>query len=140
MNDRFKFRFWAKPHEPTKTEGYYVDDADYMVMTPYGKVQIEYYCDNGYAGYIDSFEQDEIIVEQCTGLKDKNGKLIYEGDICIPAKDMADNYGEIYRAESGTYSIKGKMKNGMEYDFGIYWHISDYEVVGNIHENEELLK
>ena len=78
--------------------------------------------------------------EQCTDLKDKNGNLIYEGDICIPAKDMADKAGEVYRAESGAYFIKGRMKSGMEYDFGIYWHHYMYEVIGNIHENPELLE
>lgn len=46
---------------------------------------------------------------------------------------MADKAGEVYRAESGAYFIKGKMKSGMEYDFGIYWHHFMYEIIGNIH-------
>ena len=123
MNDRFKFRVWDK-----ERKCFFNDDE--VVIYP-----------NGEESFFNAdYDFTECVVEQCTGLKDKNGKLIYEGDICIPAKDMADNYGEIYRAESGTYFIKGKMKNGMEYDFGIYWHISDYEVVGNINENDELLR
>lgn len=50
MNDRFKFRVWAKPHEQTQTEGYYVDDADFMALFPDGYVEIDYYVDDGYAG------------------------------------------------------------------------------------------
>lgn len=53
---------------------------------------------------------------------------------------MADKAGEVYRAESGAYFIKGRMKSGMKYDFGIYWHHYMYEIIGNIHENKDLLK
>lgn len=154
MNDRFKFRVWAKPHEPTKTEGYYVDDADYMVMTPDGEVQIEYYCDNGYDGYTESFEQDEIIIEQCTGLKDKNGKLIFEKDIVKITDKSSRKEPFIGVVEyTNTASFEANCN-------GFYMHlhnpktpenvsmvekmfctsIREIEVVGNIHNNHELLE
>lgn len=116
MNDRLKFRVWNDMQKCYSQDDHYIDEDGQLNTS--GKY----------------------IVEQCTGLKDKNGKLIYEGDICIPAKDMVDIAGEIYRAESGAYFIKGKMKSGMEYDFGIYWHHYMYEVIGNIHENADLLE
>lgn len=93
-----------------------------------------------YEVFEDWYQMPADFIDQCTGLKDKNDRLIYEGDICIPAKDMADKAGEVYRAESGAYFIKGIMKSGMEYDFGIYYHHYMYEVIGNIHENPELLE
>ena len=137
MEDRFKFRVWAKPHEPTKTEGYYVDDADYMVMTPDGEVQIEYYCDNGYDGYIESFEQDEVIIEQCTGLKDKNGKLIYEGDIfeadVLNSFDGDELIGKRIRGQVAYYT------DGTCFTFARYtpFELGQIEVIGNIHEDED---
>lgn len=127
MQDRFKFRVWAKPHEPTNTEGYYVDDADYMVMTHDGEVQIEYYCDNGYDGYIESFEQDEIIVEQCTGLKDKNGKLIYEGD-WLKTKDGYYCYVVWFE---GFWWVKSLPSEAMDFEHSEFY--GECEVVGNIH-------
>lgn len=120
MNDRFKFRAWD------------IEEQKYREVIALGQ-------DRSFLLNIGHVRNDTQIFEQCTGLKDKNGKLIYEGDICIPAEDMADKAGEVYRAESGTYSIKGKMKSGMEYDFGIYWHYFMYEIIGNIHENADLL-
>lgn len=117
--DRFKFRVFSK-----STQKLMIPDI------------FDYWSDS----FGEIVEDKDNIVEQCTGLKDKNGKLIYEGDICIPAKDMADKAGEVYRAKSGAYFIKGRMKSGMEYDFGIYWHHYMYEIIGNIHENPELLE
>ena len=122
MNKRFKFRAWF--------EGRYIYKSlcDSNVYTEDDKC----ICLANSIPYLSW--------EQCTCLKDKNGKLIYEGDICIPAKDMADRAGEVYRAESGAYFIKGRMKSGMEYDFGIYWHHYMYEIIGNIHKNADLLE
>lgn len=142
MNDRLKWRMWS-----TNAGRYFDETNDAMLENVFEcmKQQICYDCQNPvfrkiYDRIAYNHIADGMVFEQCTGLKDKNGNLIYEGDICIPAEDMADKAGEVYRAESGAYFIKGRMKNGMEYDFGIYWHHYMYEVIGNIHENGDLLK
>ena len=62
-NDRFKFRVWDK-----------IDSQ---------------YCPASVFCVSDMQESDDsIVIEQCTGLKDQTGKLIYEGDIC---KDSIGN-------------------------------------------------
>lgn len=77
-------------------------------------------------------------IMQYTGLKDKNGKEIYEGDII---KYSHKAVGEIKRVVSykyGMYGIEGKMKE-THIPFANILQ-SEYEVIGNIYENPELLE
>ena len=83
----------------------------------------------------DSFEIEggfeSTVIEQFTGLLDKNGKEIYEGDIvrCF------DNSGEkVYDREVDFYGFRQEIW-GEEYDGN-----TRVEVIGNIHENPELWK
>lgn len=80
------------------------------------------------------------ILMQYTGLKDKNGVEIYEGDIGKYPYDEGLNwfveytYGE-YMLTSGERRI-GDMNC---YDDPEYMNWEDFEVIGNIHENPELI-
>lgn len=87
---------------------------------------------------------DEVIQEtigQYTGLTDKNGKRIFEGDVCKNTKT-----GEIVSVQwhgtmAGYVWSKRKENNQHIFDFGELFRAYDkYEVVGNIHDNPELLK
>lgn len=69
MNDRFKFRAW------NKAENMYHYNAECAYDSMGGTPPL---MDDSFAGVLCN---DDYVVEQCTGLKDKNGKLIYEGDI-----------------------------------------------------------
>lgn len=79
-------------------------------------------------------EQKNFIVEQYTGLKDKNGEEIYEGDI------ISNHNGKLatvfYDEASSAYRFK--WLDVPVSDF-LYWFNVD-RVIGNIHENPELLK
>jgi uncharacterized phage protein (TIGR01671 family) len=91
---------------------------------------------------------DAIILEtigQFTGLTDKNGKKIFEGDIGrYKQTDGAKRNGKpiictgfvIYNAKTASYAVESKDEVGCEY-FD-YFPIKDFEVIGNIHDNQEL--
>lgn len=73
-------------------------------------------------------EIKKYIIEQYTGLKDKNGKEIYEGDIVM--------FGYKYIVE---YNECGYFPFIDEYHYFNY-KPRDCEIIGNIHENSELLQ
>ena len=85
---------------------------------------------------------DPSTVGQYTGLTDKNGKKIFEGDIIkIPDDydEFGHNAGEIYEVYfcCGGFRLKPKYSQARG-----YWLEDDrtVEVIGNIHDNPELLK
>lgn len=87
--------------------------------------------------YIDFTKVDPKTVGQYTNLKDKNGKEIYEGDILkVKFDDVPINLYVKY--DMGEYLL---VKEG-EWEDSLYacmW-FHEVEVVGNIYENEDLLK
>lgn len=147
MSREIKFRAWDGKQMLTEENfGFVVSDYDSIIkLDEYGWTEHGVDC-----------------VEQYTGLKDKNGKEIYEGDIVNLAyykkshgkKRWVKNYPHkdinVVEFEDGYF----KFSNTDKYGIGSELVFSDYgewsgrdceykyeaEVIGNIHENPELLE
>jgi hypothetical protein len=135
MQDRFRFRVWNKRNkEMIYNAEIAYDGMNYNTSWQIGKNTNDGWVDCfGY--YLDYPEDYEVM--QCTGLKDKNGKLIYEGDI----------------VRIGNGSINGSViENKRKIEWGINsWNVPSWvidkpdfshyvEIIGNIYDNPERLE
>lgn len=119
MNDRFKFRVWNN-----KMQKFHI------VFSMHGIVNDTL---EGYA------KDDNFVLEQCTGLKDKNGKLIYEGDILKSIYSEIMQYRIYWEGRGYRMRVYGS-DNKIVDDCPIFTNAADVlEVIGNIHENADLL-
>ena len=160
MQDRFKFNAVVSSYydidTPTNYEEhepqFYLSDVDvfcnqeigidYDVLFNTVKQQVKNLSEKEIGQIMQHFEDNSNSPEcdfvtirpdkilQCTGLKDKNGKLIYEGDIlncsCLPG------YSDIYTCtfNNGSFLIGGLLISNT--------HLKS-EVIGNIYQDSHLL-
>ncbi len=130
MNNReIKFRIWDKIGKVYRGNLY-----KYLINADTGELEVWSFSDL-YDEWYNTHEGDEhLVVQQYTGLKDKNGKEIYEGDIIS---------GEFYDTEyhhSETIKAQVVFNNGA-FNIAIReWHKPSLEIIGNIFENPELIK
>lgn len=118
------------------------NDDERFPMTMIGHVICSRNKHNGeinFDGYA-LLEVDISSVGQYTGMKDKNGKKIFEGDICRNTR--TDEIVSVkWHGTMAGYVWSKRKENSHLCDFGELFRAYDkYEVVGNIHDNTELLR
>ena len=129
-----KFKAWIKT-EKRMIETNDLLDIDYeneVVTTQ------QVYFENGLPDDrdLDNFVFEEIELMQSTDMVDRDGKIIFEGDVVKMAKDVYSEptYYEVVRHRGGAYRLDSK-QHGCE----LWIRHADCVVVGNIYENKELL-
>ncbi len=123
MQDRFKYRFFDvenKKMYDVKNICFVGEPTVTVDFKPVIKKQI-------YKGYL----------IQCTGLKDKNGKLIYQEDI---VRDTSTQTVYKVSHKKCAFYLENEEYIGYFHELSQCFSISRLEVIGNIYENSELLK
>lgn len=87
----------------------------------------------------ESYEVDPKTVGQYTGQKDKNGEELYDGDICNCREYECCGKIEWSEDEAGFYFCVF-YEDGMFEEEQLYDYVSELEIIGNIHDNPELLE
>lgn len=142
MNNReIKFRIWDKIGKVYRGNLY-----KYLINADTGELEVWAFSDI-YDEWYNTHEDDEhLVVQQYTGLKDKNGKEIYEGDIVTfkPKSSKGPFWVIRYDSEHTMYVAKQNdwyVRLDCETDLPLPLKIEEtIRVVGNVFENPELIK
>lgn len=128
MKDRFRFRAWNTCTKIMKEVSQIsFDDKQIAEYAPKDKISVHL-----------NF-QPHFILMQCTGLRARNGKLIYEGDIVKFSSIYGYGIFEIkWSDELGSFGYEDKETDFCELG-RLYQEAAYVEILGNIYENPELL-
>lgn len=119
MMDRFKFRVW---------------DKVFNLYWPYEDIKGNI----AWLLFPDNDNINNVEIEQCTGIKDNNGKLVFEGDVVFV---NGEKWRVIWSDEDCAFFFSNLKEEYYQPIFpDLHMMTDDFKVVGDIHKNPELLK
>ena len=151
MNDRFIKKLWH-----TNRKIFLKEFSILQTINSDGNVEHTYFEYNHKTQNLERLSSCQIKEIDCTGLKDKNGKLIFEGDVAkaLSKPDREGCFSEwlgvtVYNTENCQFQFKvekykfmgeGSLNTYPCHHYIDFIEIDNIEIVGNIYENEDLLK
>lgn len=148
MSREIKFRAWDGQEMYYEANGYDVGITNLNTITKVIEYAYPIQVSEDGDAELRLGRAEDVVLMQLTGLTDKKGKEIYEGDILeiqtpfSPQRYYVDYYNGAYRSQDPNAE-----KDDFKGEIG-YWHgdvlekedVWDVEVIGNKFENKEMLK
>ncbi|EOZ3898787.1 YopX family protein [Campylobacter coli] len=148
----FDFRIWDNIEKKyVKTpHGLYIENTEHNDASSYSRIignyeQRSFYIDYPFNDRNNEYYDNEgsLLIELFTGLYDKKGNKIYEGDILYSFEGCSEGEAFKYKAvlKEGAFYLVECGDDGEEYDEDLIseFRLEELEIVGNIHENADLL-
>lgn len=135
MSREIKFRAWdkntKKMSKPFNIYAFNAYDGEYVDNSYFSTEKNEENSEAEYFEVADENIMHELEIMQYTGLKDKNGKEIYEDDVLLCHGKSGDVTDRVIFDKGKFTTNKGWVLD---------WSNEHYEVIGNVYESPELLK
>lgn len=132
-----KYRAWDSAKKEMFKDTFAITESGQVVVVEQESV----------ASFPDYVFVEHLVIMQSTGLVDKNGKEIFEGDIVRTTRFLgrADEIGGFYEYEKDYIGVVKVLEGTWVIDTGsvavrLWSEIDEPEVLGNIYENPELLE
>ena len=119
-----KFRAWDTTNKEMFKDTFAITESGQVVVVDQSSVFVS----------PDYVFVDNLVIMQSTGLFDKNGKEIFEGDVVLV---LDSSYTVFYDNERGSYRLKPHDERWNVDYMSNFSHGGNFEVVGNIYENKE---